>query len=467
LIGRGITGPLSAIDGALSAIKRTDDYNVTIKNFGENELGRTVTALNNLFAAEVESRARAVVQRSREEEIRRQEDERRQKEAAEEQVRARRQAAMETATQDFNKSIGAVLHTLTLSAQHLRDSAESMTKVADGTSQRATAVAGAAEEASTNVQTVAAAAEELSASSGEIGRTVATAREITRTAMEEAERARATVDGLNTVSQRIGEIVGLISSIASKTDLLALNATIEAARAGEAGKGFAVVATEVKSLASQSARATEEIDRQISEVQSTAKAAAEILKGIGEVIIRVNDSATAIAETVDQQLGATQEIARNVAEAHSGTQEVTRNIADVSRDAHDTGQMAEEVNKAASEVSREAAAIEHEIGQFLRSISRAGERRDVERHACTLPAVLTLGGQTHTGRLIDISLNGACISVTVDPPAGRPFSLVIDGTTQIEGRVVGTEADVTRLQFDLSDATGAKVQALIARLPRA
>jgi methyl-accepting chemotaxis protein len=465
LVRNGITGPLSNIDQTLRKVQSTDDYAVTIPAAGENELGRVVNALNILFANEVENRVRVEEQRKKDEIQREVDAERRRKEVAEEQTRSRRQSAMEQATVDFNRSIGEVLKTLTGSAQELRDSAENMTRVADGTSQRATNVAGAAEEASTNVQTVAAAAEELSASSGEIGRTVSTAQEITRTAMEEAERARITVDGLNAVAQRMGEIVGLINSISSKTDLLALNATIEAARAGEAGKGFAVVAGEVKSLASQSARATEEIDRQITEVQKTAREAATILGGIGEVIIRVNDSAAAIADTVGQQLNATQEIAQNVSQAHMGTQDVTRNIADVSRDAQETGHMAEKVCIAAGEVSKEADAIEREIAQFIRSINQAGERRDYERHVTNLPASLIVDGKEYKGRLLDISLNGASVSVGVPQPAGgRRFDLMIDGNTAIQGRVVGSDGANTRLQFDLSDETTQKIARVISRV---
>jgi methyl-accepting chemotaxis protein len=462
MVQRGITGPLKSIDSALNQIKRTEDFNIRIPSFGENELGRLAVALNTLFAGEVENRLRAAEQKKRDEEFAQLEVARRQQEMAEEQARARRQTAVEQAAADFNTSITEVLRTLTTSASGLRSNAEHMKTVAERTSHRATAVAGAAEEAATNVQTVAAAAEELAASSAEIGRNVTTAQEITKTAMAESERASQIVDGLNAVSLRIGEIVGLINAISSKTDLLALNATIEAARAGEAGKGFAVVANEVKVLASQSARATEEIDRQINEVQSTAREAAEILRGIGEVIIRVNDSANVIAETVEQQLGATQEIARNVTQAHQGTADVTRNILEVSVDTRETGTAAESVRLAAAELSHEADAIQKEIEMFLSAISRAGDRREFERKSINLSASIMIAGQTYRCRTNDISITGASLDLQASPAPGQRFTLTLESGQSVNGRIVAADGHLARVSFDMSDQAQNVLRRLLA-----
>ncbi len=459
-VTRSITVPLSKVDQALDSVKRTDNYNLAIPTFGRNEIGRIIDGLNSLFAAQVEARKRATAQAERDEEQRQRDIAQRKKEQGEEAARTRRQAAMEDLTRDFNRSISEVLKTLSRSAEALRNSAAEMTKVAIGTSERATAVASAAEEASTNVQTVSAAAEQLSASSNEIGRLVASSREISQAATLEADRARAIVDGLNSSSQRIGEVVGLINAIAGKTNLLALNATIEAARAGEAGKGFAVVANEVKSLATQSANATTDIDRQISNVQTTSKEAASILGGIGDVINRINDSASLIGDTVSQQLEASREIARNVAEASSGTAEVTKNISGVSENAQETGKMAETVRRAAEEVSVEAAAIEREIETFLSTIGKAGERRNFERKPVNLSGRFTTGGREDAALITDLSRGGASIKVASSPMPGQRFKLVFERGIEATGRVIETEGSVTRLQFDLNDQLGNRIDTL-------
>jgi methyl-accepting chemotaxis protein len=422
-----------------------------------------IVDINELFAAQVEAKARAVAQAERDEEQRKRDDEQRQKERADEANRARRQAALEELTRDFNRSVSEVLKALAGSAIELRTSAEEMTRVASATSEQATAVASAAEQASANVQTVSAAAEELSASSNEIGRLVSSSREITQSATHEADRAREIVGGLNSSSQRIGEVVGLINSIAGKTNLLALNATIEAARAGEAGKGFAVVATEVKSLASQSANATTEIDRQITEVQTTSKEAASILMGIGDVITRVNESAGLIVETVNEQLGASREIARSVADASAGTAQVTKNITGVSQNARETGRMAEIVRQAAGVVSKEAEAIEREVDSFLEMVARINERRNVERKSTSASARLIVDGREENVQLVDISVGGAAIRGTVSAQPGKQFRFKL-AAVEVMGRVISSQNGITRLQFSLVGGPNPELEAEIDRI---
>jgi methyl-accepting chemotaxis protein len=463
-VTRSITTPLKLIDAALAKVRQTDDYNVAIPFVSRNELGRAVKGINDLFEAQVEARKRASEQALRDAELKEKDELQRRKEKAEEAARARRQNAMDELTMDFNRSVSEVLKTLARSSESLRLSSEEMKIVAHGTSEQVAAVASAAEEAATNVQTVAAAAEELSASSNEIGRLVSSSREINLSAVNEAERAGQTVAGLNTASQKIGEIVGLINAISSKTNLLALNATIEAARAGEAGKGFAVVANEVKALANQSAKATEDIQRQIDEVQAAAREAAEILGGISDVIVRVNESSALVVDTVNQQLGASTEIARNVAEASAGTDEVTRNIAGVSRNAQKTGQMADTVQRAAQEVSGEASAIEREIANFLATISKAGERRDFSRKPVDLTATLFESGTHLDVRLLDISAGGASLRGAQSAIPGRRVSLSLARGLDIPGRIIATENDVTRLQFDLDGVTSNRLVGFINNL---
>ncbi len=247
----------------------------------------------------------------------------------------------------------------------MQNTAQSLSATAEQTSQKAAAVAAAAEQASTNVQTVASAAEELSSSIEEVGRQVSESSNIAQSAATEAEQTNESVEELAVAAEKIGLVVDLISDIAAQTNLLALNATIEAARAGDAGKGFAVVANEVKSLASQTAKATGDISAQISAIQSATGNAVTAIRGIGKTISQVNEIATAIASAVEEQGAATQEIARNVQEAATGTQEVTANIAEVQKAATETGESSSQVLEAAAELSKQAEALQTEIDAFM------------------------------------------------------------------------------------------------------
>ncbi|MBL4689923.1 MAG: chemotaxis protein [Rhodospirillales bacterium] len=229
----------------------------------------------------------------------------------------------------------------------------------------AQSLSATAEQASANVQTVASAAEELSASIEEVGRQVRESSEIAQSAAHEAEQTNASVEELAEAADKIGQVVELISDIAAQTNLLALNATIEAARAGDAGKGFAVVANEVKSLASQTAKATGDISAQISAIQAATGNAVTAIKGIGETISKVNEIAGTIASAVEQQGAATQEIARNVQEASAGTQEVSTNIVEVQKAAGETGESSTQVLEAASELSKQSEALQAEIAAFM------------------------------------------------------------------------------------------------------
>jgi methyl-accepting chemotaxis protein len=272
---------------------------------------------------------------------------------------------------DFEKSVRSSLDKLTQSTGEMRKTSQSMSTMADEASRRTLTVANVAEQATANVQTVAAATEELSSSVSEIGRQVAQSTEIAGKAVAEANRTNETVQGLSNAAQKIGDVVKLINDIASQTNLLALNATIEAARAGDAGKGFAVVANEVKSLATQTAKATEEISAQVVAMQDVTGEAVKAIENIGGTIATINEIATTIASAVEEQSAATREIARNVQQAAQGTGQVSNDILDVSRTAGEAGETAKSVRSSAEELSEQSATLRAGIDQFLANIRAA------------------------------------------------------------------------------------------------
>ncbi|MFB9268330.1 methyl-accepting chemotaxis protein [Bradyrhizobium erythrophlei] len=286
-------------------------------------------------------------------------------------AKAERASRMEAQIVDFESTVRTALGSLQTAANSMQTTAQSMSATADQSSALVNAVASAAEETSVNVQTVSSGTEELSSSISEIGRQVVTSAEIARKAVEEASATDATMQGLADNAARISVVVDLIQTIASQTNLLALNATIEAARAGEAGRGFAVVASEVKNLASQTAKATEEIRQQIVSMQDVTTTAVSAIRNISNTIGEINDVTTAIAAAVEEQGAATREIARNIQHAAGGTSEVSSNIVGVSNASSEAGAAAGEVLNASDALRREADVLRSEIDAFLSNIRAA------------------------------------------------------------------------------------------------
>ena len=286
-------------------------------------------------------------------------------------AKAERAARMEQRIAEFESTVRAALENLSSSANSMQTTAQSMSATADQSSALVSAVASAAEETSVNVQTVSSGTEELSSSIAEIGRQVVTSAEIARKAVEEAGATDATMQGLADNAARISVVVDLIQTIASQTNLLALNATIEAARAGEAGRGFAVVASEVKNLASQTAKATDEIRQQIVSMQTVTDSAVGAIRNISSTITEINEVTSAIAAAVEEQGAATREIARNVQHAAGGTSEVSANIVGVSNASNEAGTAAGEVLTASDALRREADTLRGEIDAFLQNIRAA------------------------------------------------------------------------------------------------
>src|SRR5712691_7321731 len=284
---------------------------------------------------------------------------------------ATRQKAVDAYVSEFESTVRQTLQQLRAASGQMRKTSTGLSTVSRQTNERVEVAQKASGDASMSVESVASAAEELSASINDISQQASHAAGIASRAVNQARETDGTVQGLAKSAGRIGEVVGLINTIAAQTNLLALNATIEAARAGEAGRGFAVVASEVKSLASQTAKATEEISEQIADIQKVAGEANDAIKGIGSIIGEVNEVATAIAAAVQQQAAATQEITRSTQHAAHGTKNVADNITGVKAGADAAAVAADDVKRASETLETQSQQLGSQVTQFLGKIRAA------------------------------------------------------------------------------------------------
>ena len=353
LIGTGISRPIKMITDAMKSLADGDKTTEIPGQERRDEIG----AMSKAVLVFKENMIRN--------------DELAEEEALQAKLREERASRIESITQTFDASVSELLGALSSASTEMENSAHSMSGIAQDTNKRALTVTTAAEQASNNVQTVASATEELTSSIQEIARLVDQSSQIASNAVSQAGDTDQKIQGLSLSAQKIGDVVSLISDIAEQTNLLALNATIEAARAGDAGKGFAVVAAEVKELANQTAKATDEIGQQINSIQVETDNAVKAIQLIGGTIDEMNEIATNVASAVEEQTNATGEIAKNVEEAATGTREVSENIQQVQKASSETGDVASSVNSTAGDLGRKSNQLRKQVEDFLSEVRAA------------------------------------------------------------------------------------------------
>jgi len=501
---RTIARPVAELNRGFDRII-AGEFNSRLKVDSDDELGRAVKALQNmqirlgfsLYEGEA-NRARAERERrERDEQDRRnaeiqaesdrrryeteaalqaerlrgiERDAREQEERAEGERRAaaervRRADALSELIGDFDGVMTGVMATLSTAADRMSGTAEDIGRLAGAANTEATSVSAAAMQTDGNLQTVAAAAEELSASIGEIARQIARTSDMARTAARQGEEAGARIRRLHETAQSIGHVVALIRSIASQTSLLALNATIEAARAGEAGKGFTVVASEVKNLAGQTGRATEEIGNLIAGIQQSVDDAVETIVEISSTVVQLNEAATTVASAVEEQSSATREISGNIQQAAQAVGRVSQASVEVVSTAGRSSAAAIAVRAESARVEDVSLDLRQQVASFLKAVKSAGERRSFVRAKVDREATVTVAGREIGGRLSDLGVGGARFATAIPGVvAGMTVTLAIAGMARsLPGRIAGSDQAGIRIQFLLGDDLSTEVEAFVAR----
>jgi methyl-accepting chemotaxis protein len=353
-IGRSLSRPITAITRVMNLLAEGDTRIDVPGGARQDELGAMARAVEVFRTAIQEAEQLRADEGTRKEE-----------------AEAQKRRALTEMADKFEAEVTGAVGAVDAAARSMRDSAGAIHDATGDASQRTTAAAAATEQASVSVQTVAAAAEQLAASIAEIGRQVEQSATVATEAVGTARSTRSTVDTLDRAARRIGDVVKLIGDVAGQTNLLALNATIEAARAGEAGKGFAVVASEVKTLAGQTAKATDEISEQISAIQAATQECVSSIADVAGTIEKLHQISATIAAAVEEQGAATREIARNVQEAAQGTSEVASNVAAADRAAVQSTRVANDVLSASDLLDAQASTLRRQVGSFLEALRKS------------------------------------------------------------------------------------------------